>query len=133
METSDLPSDADTTNATIAINFPTESKSVKRRSSERSLSARMRHGIGIDTFVSHPGIRGSVEDGGNKKMIRSRNYPYSMTLRLSSPMQCEVENLAYDSRLSKAQFIRRALRRAIADAYEHGTQKTHFQTEGGEL
>jgi hypothetical protein len=56
-----------------------------------------------------------------------------MTLRLSTPMQAEVENLAYDSRMSKAQFIRFALRRAIADAYEHGTQKTHFQTQGGAL
>ena len=33
METSDLPSDADTTNATIAITVPTESKFVKRWSS----------------------------------------------------------------------------------------------------
>ena len=66
-------------------------------------------------------------------MSRSRNYPYAMTLRLSTPMQAEVENLAYDSRMSKAQFIRFALRRAIADAYEHGTQKTHFQTQGGAL
>jgi len=31
METSDLPSDTDTTNATIAMNFFTESKSVNRR------------------------------------------------------------------------------------------------------
>ena len=31
METSDLPSDADTTSATIAMNFPTELKFVKRR------------------------------------------------------------------------------------------------------
>jgi hypothetical protein len=53
METSDLPSDADSANATIAIDFPTESKSVKRRSSERPLSARMTHGIGIDTCISH--------------------------------------------------------------------------------
>ena len=74
-----------------------------------------------------------LKDGGNKKMSRSRNYPYSMTLRLSSPMQCEVENLAYESRLSKAQFIRIALRRAIADAYDHGTQNTHLQTHGGAL
>lgn len=48
-------------------------------------------------------------------------------------MQSEVENLAYDSRLSKAQFIRRCLRRAIADAYDHGTQYTHLQTQGGAL
>ena len=56
-----------------------------------------------------------------------------MTLRLSSPMQCEVENLAYESRLSKAQFIRIALRRAIADAYDHGTPSRSFQTQGGAL
>ena len=66
-------------------------------------------------------------------MSRSRNYPYSMTLRLSSPMQSEVENLAYDSRLSKAQFIRFALRRAIAEAYEYGTQNKLSQTQGGAL
>ena len=51
METSDLPSDADTTNATIAINFPTESKSVKRRSSERSLSHRAAHHRPPASFV----------------------------------------------------------------------------------
>ena len=56
-----------------------------------------------------------------------------MTLRLSIPMQSEVENLAYESRLSKAQFIRIALRRAIADAYEHGTQNPHLQAQGGAL
>ena len=66
-------------------------------------------------------------------MSRSRNYPYAMTLRLSSPMQSEVENLAYDLRLSRAGFIRIALRRAIADAYEHATQNTHLQTQGGAL
>ena len=53
METSDLPSDADTTNATIAIKFPTESKSVKRRSRRRPLSHGMTHRIGIDTCISH--------------------------------------------------------------------------------
>jgi hypothetical protein len=66
-------------------------------------------------------------------MSRSRNYPYSMTLRLTTPMQSEVENLAYDSRMSQAQFIRIALRRAIADAYEHGTQNTQFQAQQGAL
>ena len=66
-------------------------------------------------------------------MKRSKHFPYAMTLRLSSPMQCEVENLAYDSRLSMAQFIRRALRRAIADAYERGTQHTQLQSQGGAL
>ena len=66
-------------------------------------------------------------------MSRSRNYPYSMTLRLSSPMQSEVENLAFDSRMSKAQFIRRALRRAIADAHEHELADQYRQVQGGAL
>ena len=66
-------------------------------------------------------------------MKRSKHFPYAMTLRLSSPMQSEVENLAYDSRISQAQLIRRCIRQGIADVYEHGTQNTHFQTEGGAL
>lgn len=72
-----------------------------------------------------------LEDGRNKMMSRSRNYPYSMTLRLSSPMQCQVENLAYDSRMSKAQFIRSVLRRAIAALHELPDQ--YRQVYGGEL
>ena len=48
-------------------------------------------------------------------------------------MQSEVENLAYDSRLSKAQFIRIALRRAIAEAYEHELPDQYRQVHGGEL
>ena len=64
-------------------------------------------------------------------MSRSRNYPYAMTLRLSQPMQSEVENLAYDSRMSKAQFIRTVLRRAIADLDELPDQ--YRQVYGGEL
>src|ERR1017187_6857457 len=43
METSDLHFDADATKATSDMNLPTESKSVKRRSSERSLSHRAAH------------------------------------------------------------------------------------------
>jgi hypothetical protein len=91
------------------------------------------HRLRIHTSTAIPVALMPLEDGRSKNMSRSRNYPYAMTLRLSSPMQCEVENLAYDSRLSMAQFIRRALRRAIADAYEHGTQNTHLQAEGGAL
>src|ERR1035441_2685539 len=96
-------------------------------------SHRMAHRRRIDTCISHPGIRDAVEDGGSNTVSRSRNYPYSMTLRLSSPMQSEVENLAYERHVSKAQFIRRALRAAIATAYEHGTQNTHVQTQRGAL
>jgi len=58
METSDLPSDADTTNATIAMKFPTELKYVKGR--QRPLGHRMTHRRRIDTCMSHPGIRDAV-------------------------------------------------------------------------
>jgi hypothetical protein len=66
-------------------------------------------------------------------MSRQTRFPYCMTLRLTAPMESEVENLAFDNHLSKAGFIRRALRRAIADACEHGTRNTHLQTQGGAL
>jgi predicted transcriptional regulator len=68
-----------------------------------------------------------LKDGGSTTMSRSRNYPYSMTLRLSSPMQSELENLAFDRHVSKAGFIRRCIRQGIADAYRHGTQDTQNQ------
>ena len=66
-------------------------------------------------------------------MSRSRNYPFSMTLRLTTPMQSEVEDLAYERHVSKAGFIRRCIRQGIADAYEHGTRNTHLQAQGGAL
>ena len=56
-----------------------------------------------------------------------------MTLRLTAPMESELNNLAYDLRLSRAGFIRIALRRAIADAYDHATQNTHLRVQGGAL
>ena len=56
-----------------------------------------------------------------------------MTLRLSAPMESELDNLAFDHNLSKAGFIRIALRRAIADAYDHATQNTHLRVQGGAL
>jgi len=42
-----------------------------------------------------------------------------MTLRLEPSMESELENIAYDRRLSKAGTIRRILGRAIAGA-RHG-------------
>jgi hypothetical protein len=66
-------------------------------------------------------------------MKRSKHFPYCMTLRLSAPMESELENLAFDHHLSKAGFIRIVLRRAIADAYEHATQNTPLQAQGGAL
>ena len=64
-------------------------------------------------------------------MSRPKNFPYAMTLRLTMPMQTEVENLAYDSRMSKAQFIRTVLRKAIAD--EHALPDQYRQVHGGAL
>ena len=60
-------------------------------------------------------------------MSKTKTFPYCMTLRLSAPMESELENLAYDRQMSKASFIRRCIGEAIADAYEHGTQNTQFQ------
>jgi predicted DNA-binding protein len=60
-------------------------------------------------------------------MSKTKTFPYCMTLRLSAPMESELENLAYDRRMSKAGFIRACIRQAIADAYRHGTQNTQFQ------
>jgi hypothetical protein len=56
-----------------------------------------------------------------------------MTLRLEPSMESELETFAYERRLSKAGTIRRILRRALADAYDHGTQNTPTQAQGGEL
>ena len=95
-----------------------------------SVGARGRSRINTS---SHSGIGDAVEDGRRKNMSRSRNYPFSMTLRLTTPMQSEVENLAYDLRLSKAGFIRRCIRQAIVDAYDHRTPSKTFQIQGGAL
>ena len=56
-----------------------------------------------------------------------------MTLRLEPSMESELEDLAYGRNVSKAGFIRRCIRQAIADAHERGTQNTHLQEQGGAL
>ena len=65
-------------------------------------------------------------------MSKMKTFPYSMTLRLTTPMESELENLAFDNHLSKAGFIRRCLRRAIAEAYEHVPDQ-YRQDQGGAL
>jgi hypothetical protein len=70
---------------------------------------------------------------GTNTMKRSKHFPYCMTLRLTAPMESELENLAYDLRLSKAGFIRRCIRQAIAEAYDHRTPSKSFQFQGGAL
>jgi len=64
-------------------------------------------------------------------MPRPTKYPYTMSLRLAANMQDELDNMAYEFRISRAQFIRRALHRAIADAYQHELPITTFQAQGG--
>ena len=110
METSDLPSDTNATKARCRGVLPLLYRYL---------------------YQPFPVSLMPLQDGGSKMMSRSRNYPYSMTLRLSSPMRCEVENLAYDSRMSKAQFIRTVLRRAIAHLHELPDQ--YRQDQGGAL
>jgi hypothetical protein len=65
METSDLPSDADTTNATIAMKFPTEMDLVK------NWFDRVRNwecAPLLYRYMYEPsGITDSVEDGRNKQ------------------------------------------------------------------
>ena len=62
-------------------------------------------------------------------MPKPKRYSYCLTLRLEPCMETELENLAYDLKLSKAGTIRRAIRRAIVDAYQHD-YKT-FTIQGG--
>ena len=44
---------------------------------------------------------------------------YSMTLRLPAVVATDLENIAYDLRLSKSGFIRRSVLRALTHAKEH--------------
>src|ERR1017187_1882106 len=131
METSDLHFDADATKATSDMNLPTDSKSVKRRSSERSLSHRATHHrsshrLRIHTSTAIPVSMIPLEDGGRHTMSKQTRYPRCLTLRLNPMMDDGLEDLAYDLRLSKAGTIRRILGREIALAYEHGTQNTQL-------
>ena len=66
-------------------------------------------------------------------MSRSRNYPYAMTLRLSSKMETALEDLAYSRRLSRAGTIRRILGRAIAESQIRQTAPASSQNLGGTL
>jgi hypothetical protein len=44
---------------------------------------------------------------------------YSMTLRLPPAIATDLENTAYDLKLSKSGFIRRSILRALIQAKEH--------------
>ena len=55
---------------------------------------------------------------------------FAMTLRLDPGMETELENLAYTLRLSKAGTIRRALRRAIAEAHQTELPNCNVERQG---
>jgi hypothetical protein len=46
-------------------------------------------------------------------------HSYSMTLRLLPAIAAEIENTAYDLKLSKSGFIRRSILHALMHAKEH--------------
>jgi predicted transcriptional regulator len=64
-------------------------------------------------------------------MSKPHKYSYCLTLRLEPNMESELENLAYNSRYSKAYVIRRAIRQTIADSYQHDLQQNTFAIQGG--
>jgi hypothetical protein len=130
METSDLPSYTNATKATIVINCPTEMKFVKWRS--KSHPGNVPGCRTALVYIPVSAIQVSAmpdQDGWNKTMSKLKRFPYCMTLRLSAPMESELENLAYDLRLSRAGTIRRILRRAITDARHGKTLEWPHQTE----
>ena len=45
------------------------------------------------------------------------SFPFAMTLRLKVPMAEELENLAFERDVSRAQLIRTILAHGIADAH----------------
>jgi hypothetical protein len=49
-------------------------------------------------------------------MSKLRHYSYCMTLRLDHHTESELETLAYDMGVSKAQAVRFCIRRAVAEA-----------------
>ena len=64
-------------------------------------------------------------------MSKPQKYSYCLTLRLEPRMETELENMAYQFRTSRAQFIRRAIHRAIADTYRQDHQLKTFECQGG--
>jgi hypothetical protein len=51
--------------------------------------------------------------------MKDQANSYSMTLRLPPAVATELENTAYDLRLSKSGFIRRSILRALIYARQH--------------
>lgn len=66
-------------------------------------------------------------------MTRFSRYPRCMTLRLDPRMDDDLDDLAYDLRLSRAGTMRRILGRAIAEASERTAAHEAFQGRGTQL
>ncbi|HYW45173.1 MAG TPA: hypothetical protein VE959_20085 [Bryobacteraceae bacterium] len=66
-------------------------------------------------------------------MRKNTSFPCCMTLRLSTNMESELADLAYDLRLSRAGTIRRILGRAIADVTKKEIRIGNGQRQGGAL
>jgi hypothetical protein len=93
----------------------------------------MTHRIGLNTGISLPVSTTPGSMARNNTMSKPKTFSYCMTLRLTAPMESELEDLAYDRHLSKAGTIRRILARAIADAHECELADQYRQFQGGAL
>ena len=54
-----------------------------------------------------------------EKLMKPKQHPFAMTLRLQNEMADEIENVAYTLNLTRAAFVRRSIRRAIEHARQH--------------
>ena len=66
-------------------------------------------------------------------MRRTTRYTRCLTLRLDPKMDDDLDDLAYDLRLSKAGTIRHILERAFAAAHDHELPDQYRQVYGGEV
>jgi predicted DNA-binding protein len=60
-----------------------------------------------------------VSPGATETIMKPRQHPFAMTLRLQNEMADEIENVAYTLNLTRAAFVRRSIRRAIEHAHQH--------------
>ena len=67
-------------------------------------------------------------------MTDPTRFPYSVTLRLPRQMEYDLENIAYDHRLSRAGFIRRTLAKAMqAESHQNVIAISKTEDLGGAI
>jgi hypothetical protein len=66
-------------------------------------------------------------------MSTPTTYPYSMTLRLTNQMESDLESLAFNRGLAKAEFLRLLIRQAIAQAHRDRSAGRNSKLESGGL